>query len=73
MSDGDDQIAKVSAYLETILGGKVSSCNMQLIQPPIPPFYICDDASVVVTETRDQSQATLTKQGFSSKAVEMSL
>ncbi|KIL85161.1 hypothetical protein FAVG1_11590 [Fusarium avenaceum] len=37
--------------------------------PPFPPFYIADDASVGVTEIRNQFQHTLTKQGFNSLAV----
>ncbi|OJJ84611.1 uncharacterized protein ASPGLDRAFT_35101 [Aspergillus glaucus CBS 516.65] len=38
--------------------------------PPVPPFYVYDDAKVVVTETLDAFQSSMARQGFSSLAVE---
>ncbi|CAG7566391.1 unnamed protein product [Fusarium equiseti] len=60
-------------------GGDASqSSNTKLPEPPrynpsIPPYYIYDTASVSVTETRQQQQRSLIKQGFNSTSVSGSL
>ncbi|KAL7624613.1 hypothetical protein AAE478_006180 [Parahypoxylon ruwenzoriense] len=41
--------------------------------PPIPPFFVCDDANVRVTEVRSQKQRTWIKESFNSIAVGGSL
>ncbi|PYH88456.1 hypothetical protein BO71DRAFT_467923 [Aspergillus ellipticus CBS 707.79] len=38
--------------------------------PPAPPFYVHDDAKVVITETLDAFQSSMARQGFSSLAIE---
>ncbi|KAI8625822.1 hypothetical protein F5Y19DRAFT_448905 [Xylariaceae sp. FL1651] len=37
--------------------------------PPVPPFYVCDDASVQVTEMTSALEKTMASQGFSSTAI----
>ncbi|RPA73625.1 hypothetical protein BJ508DRAFT_418967 [Ascobolus immersus RN42] len=50
------------------VGTETSTGNKPVV-PPVPPFYICDDASVDVHEIRSQFQHTLAKEGFNSTAV----
>ena len=45
------------------------SCQKPASLPPVPPFYVWDDATVEVTEMTSALETTMANQGFSSTAI----
>ncbi|KAF2224084.1 hypothetical protein BDZ85DRAFT_97203 [Elsinoe ampelina] len=69
--------ADTSSYggsdVEVSSNGEDATKQTPIYRPPIPPFYIEDNATVEVNEIRSQLQNTLAREGFNSTAVEGSL
>ncbi|KAH6851071.1 hypothetical protein B0I37DRAFT_414420 [Chaetomium sp. MPI-CAGE-AT-0009] len=53
----------------TTTGKKETPAPVNGPAPPVPPFYVWDDASVEVTEMTSALEKTMANQGFSSTAV----
>ncbi|KAH6615979.1 hypothetical protein B0J18DRAFT_493787 [Chaetomium sp. MPI-SDFR-AT-0129] len=50
-------------------GTKETPAMVNVPAPPVPPFYVWDDATVEVTEMKSALEKTMANQGFSSTAV----